>query len=144
MLLTLRSEPSGPQYTLGKLYADGKFLCHTLEDVVREKPGMPVAQWKQHGKTAIPEGTYDLTLEFSPRFGAETLTINNVPGFKGVRMHAGNTENDTEGCPLLGLQVGPQGIVGGTSRPAVALVKTAVRQAVAAGEHVTITIERTL
>lgn len=112
--------------TFGKLFADDTFLCYTLEDPVREIEGQPVATWKIKGKTAIPQGTYRITLETSARFGPETLTVNAVPGFEGVRMHAGNTQADTEGCPLLGMAINAQGLTGGTSRPAVTLVKNTV------------------
>lgn len=138
MLLTLqRTTPPGRPRTFGKLFAaDGHRLCYTLEDEVREVPGQPVAAWKVKGATAIPAGRYRLTLEVSPRFGVDTLTVHDVPGFVGVRMHAGNTESDTEGCPLLGMQVDPRGIVGGTSRPAVQLVRYLVRDAIGRGEAV--------
>ncbi len=136
MNLTLqRTHTTGPA-TFGKLSAEGEFLCYTLEDEVREVPGEPVQTWKIHGATAIPTGRYLVTLENSPRFGPDTLTVNQVPGFIGVRMHAGNTAKDTEGCPLLGLAIHAGGIVGGTSRPAVDLVKHAVKQAWAGGEQV--------
>lgn len=127
MNLSLRRTHAVGNRTFGKLYADGVFLCHTLEDKIREVPGRPPEEWKIHGQTAIPQGVYRVSLERSPRFGDDTLTVHDVPGFVGVRMHAGNTEADTEGCPLLGMQVSDAGIVAGTSRPAVALVRTTVR-----------------
>jgi len=141
MKLTLARNKTSAGRTFGRLLDEnGKFICYVLEDQVREVPGRPVAEWKVHGKTAIPFGEYRITLENSPRFGPSTLTVNAVPGFTGVRMHAGNTEADTEGCPLLGMQVNDSGIVGGTSRPAVALVQSMVRAAIAAGKTVLLSI----
>lgn len=141
MKLTLARYELTPTRTFGKLEAeDGHRLCYTLEDTVREVPGKPVESWKVYGKTAIPAGEYRLTLENSQKFGPDTLTVNAVPGFSGVRMHSGNTEEDTEGCPLLGMQVTPSGIMGGTSRPAVALVKELVRQAISEGRTVTLKV----
>jgi hypothetical protein len=140
MKLTLNRRPSVGGATIGELLEDGARLCFTLEDEIRERVGEPVANWKIRGATAIPAGEYRVTLEMSPRFGADTLTINNVPGFVGVRMHAGNTDRETDGCPLLGLRVTENSIVGGTSAPAVCLVKARVRAALAAGQHVLLTI----
>lgn len=135
MKLTLqRTSPAGSPMTFGKLLADGQFVCYTLEDEVREVQGQPVANWKIKGQTAIPAAEYRITLEHSPRFGPNTLTVHDVPGFVGVRIHAGNTVADTEGCPLLGLQVNGAGIVGGTSGPAVKLVKQLVVNAMSRGE----------
>lgn len=122
--------------TFGKLFADGQFLVYTLEDEVREIEGQSVASWKIKGETAIPSGEYRITLEHSPRFGPNTLTVHDVPGFVGVRIHAGNTAADTEGCPLLGMAVNAHGIVGGTSAPAVKLIKQVVGDAIARGEVV--------
>lgn len=140
-LLLQRITPPGQPRTFGKLLAaDEHQLCYTLEDEVREVPDVPVADWKIKGATAIPAGRYRVTLEFSGRFGADTLTINDVPGFQYIRMHAGNTEKDTEGCPLLGMEIDPHGIVGGTSRPAVKLVQFVVRDALARGEEVWMTV----
>jgi hypothetical protein len=141
MKLTLKRHETNAHRTFGTLMAeDGHRLCYVLEDAVREVEGEPVSSWKIHGKTAIPAGEYQITLEDSPRFGPDTLTVNNVPGFSGVRMHAGNTESDTEGCPLLGMEVTPTGIMGGTSRPAVSLVKQVVQQAIRRGEVVLMTV----
>lgn len=140
MKLTLNRRPSVGGATIGELLADGKFLCYTLEDEIREVPGLPVGHWKIKGVTAIPAGRYRVTMEHSPRFGPQTLTINAVPGFTGVRIHGGNKHEDSEGCPLLGLKVTTTTIVGGTSGPAVKLVKDAVRAALASGQQVWIDI----
>lgn len=140
MRLTINRRPSLGGATIGEMLEDGARLCYTLEDEIREVVGEPVANWKLRGATAIPSGEYRVTLEHSPRFGPDTLTINNVPGFVGVRIHGGNTHENTEGCPLLGLRVTDTTIVSGTSGPAVALVKARVRQALSAGQHVLLTI----
>ncbi len=140
MKLTLQRRASAGGATIGKLHIDGVFACHTLEDEVREIAGQPVSTWKIKGVTAIPQGTYAVTLEQSMRFGPETLSLNTVPGFLYIRMHAGNTSADTEGCILLGMQSTERTLIGGTSRPAVELVKGAVRNALARGEKVTIDI----
>ncbi len=140
MKLTLQRRPSLGGATIGKLYIDGVCACYSLEDEVREIEGVPVSEWKIKGATAIPSGQYRVTLEPSARFGPDTLTIHDVPGFQYIRMHAGNTSADTEGCPLLGMQATETTLIGGTSRPAVALVKSAVRRAISKGEAVTIDV----
>jgi hypothetical protein len=143
-LLLQRTHAAGPR-TFGKLFADGAFLCYTLEDAVREIAGQPVAFWKVKGQTAIPSTAhtgrpYKVTLEDSPRFGQDTATIHGVPGFSYIRMHAGNTQDDTEGCPLLGMAISDSGIRGGTSRPAVMIVREAIRQGLREGGGVWIEV----
>lgn len=140
MKLTLTRRASKGNCTIGRLHIDDVFACATLEDVVREVDGQPVSAWKVKGATAIPVGAYRVTLENSPRFGMDTLTLNDVPGFEYIRMHAGNTSDDTEGCILLGMQATETSLIGGTSRPAVALVKDEVRKAIKRGESVSITV----
>ena len=145
MKLTLKRTHAAGSITFGELFGDGLLLCYTLEDEVREQLGQPVQDWKIHGQTAIPSTSYTnklyrVTLENSPRFGLDTLTIHDVPSFVGVRIHAGNTIADTEGCPLLGMAINDHGIVGGTSGPAVKLVKAAVKQAIAEGAQVLLEI----
>lgn len=136
MIWTLQRWPTVAESTIGELFEQGVRLCYTLEDAIRQVAGQPVAAWKIHGRTAIPVGRYRITLENSPRFGPDTLTVWNVPGYTGVRMHAGNTHADTEGCPLLGMDVTGNTIKGGTSRPAVALVRQRVAEAMRVGELV--------
>ena len=94
MHLRVLREPSTAAATLGILLIDGVFACWTLEDVVR-----PV---KIPGETAIPAGRYDVRLSLSQRFQKVLPEVLAVPGFAGIRIHAGNTQADTHGCVLGG------------------------------------------
>ncbi len=92
--------------TEGELSLNGARECWTLEDRARdldsETPPGEIERVKVQGKTAIPTGRYRVVLEHSARFGPDTLTLISVPGFKYIRVHAGNKADDTEGCPLVG------------------------------------------
>lgn len=74
-------------YTIGKLYINGVFLCSTLEDKVRT---LDTIEDKVYGETAIPEGRYEVILSYSKRFNKILPELLNVPFFKGIRIHAGN------------------------------------------------------
>jgi hypothetical protein len=88
--------------TLGKMYINGVYECETLEDKVREIIDVPVADWKIKAITAIPVGMYKLTLSMSNRFKKVLPELHSVPGYTGVRIHSGNTGQDSEGCILVG------------------------------------------
>ena len=105
MKLTLKRIALRPTYTIGKLYIDYAYFCDTLEDTVRDtnKSGkFDNGEQKIKGKTAIPYGTYEIKWTYSPRFKKYTPQLMNVPSFEGIRVHAGNTSADTEGCLILG------------------------------------------
>lgn len=80
--------------TIGELYVNGEFLAFTLEDPIRAK--------KVDGDTAIPAGNYRVQLTYSERFKKILPILLDVPGFSGIRIHAGNTNKDTLGCLLVG------------------------------------------
>ena len=96
--LLLRSD-FNEEFTLGTFCFAGKFLGFTCEDKDRH---MESGGAKVHGETAIPRGYYRMTVSMSNRFKKLMPEIKDVPGFSGVRIHGGNTHEDTEGCPLLG------------------------------------------
>lgn len=105
MKLTLKRIALRPTYTIGKLYIDDAYFCDTLEDTVRDtnKSGkFDNGEQKIKGKTAIPYGTYEIKWTYSPRFKKYTPQLMSVPSFEGIRVHAGNTSADTEGCLILG------------------------------------------
>ena len=121
MKLTLERVKLGEDYTVGKLSADGKFICYTLEDKVREEDGISVDKWKVYAKTAIPKGTYSVSITMSNRFKTRLPLLADVPGFTGVRIHTGNSSKDTEGCILVG--AGWDGKSGWISSSAVAFAQ---------------------
>ena len=94
MKITLKRIFKGNQYTIGKLYIDGEYFCDTLEDAVRPE--------KIKNETAIPAGTYDVILNMSNRFKKILPLLLKVPNYEGVRIHSGNTKEDTSGCILVG------------------------------------------
>lgn len=105
MKLTIKRIALRSTYTIGKLYIDGNYFCDVLEDTVRDlnKNGkFDNGEKKVYAKTAIPYGTYEIKWTYSPRFKKYTPQLMNVPSFEGIRIHAGNTSADTEGCLLLG------------------------------------------
>lgn len=91
--------------TLGLLFIDGVFACYTLEDEPRKA--------KIKGETRIPEGTYKVELRIIgthhqkylkkyPYMHLGMLHITGVPNFTNILIHIGNTDDDTDGCLLVG------------------------------------------
>jgi len=104
----IRDDDPSQAHNWGKFFVDKLFFGETLEDTDRylEVPGTE----KVYGDSAIPRGRYKVTLTYSPHFKRILPEIHDVPGFSGVRIHGGNKEDDTLGCPLLGQTRTPTGI----------------------------------
>ncbi len=116
MKLLLKRIALRDTYTIGKLYVDNHYFCDTLEDKVRDlnKDGdlNDAGEGKVAGQTAIPYGTYKVTMDVqSPKFSQRASyawckgylpRLLNVPQFDGIMIHSGNTADHSSGCILCG------------------------------------------
>ena len=153
MFLEVKRTQLGSDATNGELYIDKVRECFTLEDEVRVGP-------KVYGETAVPAGVYEITLRtiggfhdrtkkhydnkrgFGPGWHQGMLWVRNIPGFKFILIHPGNDQFDTLGCLLVGqtqqdLDKNKDGFIG-QSRAAYESLYPKVRDALLAGERVTI------
>lgn len=137
MLLIVKRDPSTENSTPGRLFemhgGKERFICYTLEDVVRTGP-------KIAGKTAIPAGEYQCTISYSARFKRPLPLLHNVPNFTGIRIHGGNTHENTEGCLLVGRVRNSSDRISNCA-PALAEVMRLISNATDRRERVTIRIE---
>lgn len=118
MELTLKRIALRSEYTIGKLYVDGEYVCDTIEDTVRDldKDGkFANGEVKIPGKTAIPYGRYEVTMKvrspkysnfskysWAKKYDGYLPRLLNVPHFDGVLIHVGNSALDSEACVLVG------------------------------------------
>ena len=102
-------------YTIGRLaiveevideYSTGtaeRYFCDTLEPTWRDYEH---GAYKVKGRSAIPEGRYAVVISYSPKFKQWLPILLGGPKFnrkwQGIRIHAGNCSEDTEGCILVG------------------------------------------
>ncbi|QDP64171.1 MAG: hypothetical protein Unbinned2250contig1000_30 [Prokaryotic dsDNA virus sp.] len=124
-----------------------KFLCYTLEDEPRKV--------KVNGETCIPVGIYDLgfrkvgrlndkyAFRF-PELHVGMIEIQDVPNFKYILIHCGNTDEDTSGCLLLGdtqenNNIRENGFVGKSTQAYFRIYKY-ISDALSSGEECTIMI----
>ena len=77
---------------------EGACFCDTLEPTWRDYAH---GGRKIKGRSAIPEGRYAVVISWSPKMKQWLPILLGVPMFSGIRIHAGNTAEDTEGCILV-------------------------------------------
>lgn len=75
---------------LGRIFMGDTCICYTLENATK----------------AIPAGLYSIENSKSPKFGRDLplLFSDKVPSRRGVRIHAGNTYQDSAACVLVGMK----------------------------------------
>lgn len=126
-LLKLERFVFKPDWTIGRLFINDAQRGYIIEDEIRET--------KVHGETAIPYGTYKLGVRQSPKFSStffwndakkklitqkefrsglfgggyvphDLIWVLDVPNFQFILFHWGNTDDDTEGCLVVGNSIG--------------------------------------
>jgi len=147
MKLVLKRYSENEESTLGLIFVDGVFSVYSLEDEGRDKKVMH--------ETRIPAGTYKIVLatwgghherysKMFPEIHKGMLLLQNVPGFTGILIHIGNTDDDTSGCLLVGNTVNNNKIASGylgDSKEAYKRFYFPIAKAISDGEEVTITVE---
>lgn len=157
MKILVRRISKREKYTIGWLYINGKKFCDTIEDKDRGlKQTMPLSQiqrMKVYGETAIPSGTYTVSMNKpSPKYRQKAQTdtfykfccdnmprIENVSGYEGVLIHPGVDEHSSAGC----LIVGENTIVGKVTNSRTTFKKLwqLLFAAYKQGEQITLTIQ---
>ena len=97
--LYIAQETNGDNPGLGQPFTKGLQICDTLEPTWRDYVN---GAYKVKGRSAIPEGRYAVVISWSPKMKQWLPILLGVPKFSGIRIHAGNTAQDTEGCILVG------------------------------------------
>ena len=111
MLITVDRFVSDSETTISHVSVDGQFICFGLEDEFRTQ--------KVKGETRIPAGRYKIGVRreggFHQRYAARfadmhegMLHVLDVPNFQFILIHVGNTQKDTEGCLLVGMNAQTQ------------------------------------
>lgn len=156
MELTLERKWCKSTYSIGKLYINGVLFCNTCEDKDRNLTSSmsadEIKKIKVQNETAIPKGTYQITLDVvSPKysnytkypwakeFGGKLPRLTNVPGFDGVLIHVGNSAADSSGCILVGENKAVGKVLNSTAT--FKKLYSKLKEASSKGEKITITIK---
>ena len=141
-------------YTIGKLYADGDYVCDCIEDTDRgltsDMPLEEILQRKVARLTAIPSGTYAVTMNVqSPKFAQYAYykkyckgylpRLIGVPGFEGILIHCGSSAASSAGCLIVGYNT-HKGRVTDSRKAWEKLMRRYLMPAKMLGKKITITI----
>lgn len=140
-------------YTISRMFVDGKRFYEALEDrdrgLKRTDSLEHIRKVKVPGETAIPSGTYEITLNVvSPKYkaikwyrdlcGGRMPRLLNVPGFDGILIHPGSTALDSAGCILCGRNTAKGKLT--SSRDTFKALYKRMEEAADRGEKITIEI----
>jgi hypothetical protein len=152
MLLTLTRDVFTDTATLGTLTVtydlEGTprafgFTCEDVDRDLHQTDPLPeIEARKVKGKTAIPAGRYRVQWTWSPKYRRYMPILVDVPGYQGIRIHSGNTAEDTEGCILPGLTRDVTAMSVGKSRDAARWLDGQIEAHARAGEAIWIEIVR--
>ena len=145
MKLTVVRTQFGTDATNGILLVDGVFENYTLEDQYQAVKVMH--------ETCIPEGTYEIKFrtvggfheKYKTRYGNShygMLHLQDVPKFTYKLIHAGNTDEHTSGCLIVGetqqdLDISDDGFIGHSGK-AYSKLYNKVAKELLLGKEVTI------
>ena len=127
-----------------------EYLCDTLEPPVlamkttvsQDAVLRSVEKARSLKPFAIPEGRYAVVITYSPKFQEWLPLLLGGPDFnrlfQGIRIHAGNTVKDTQGCILVGQNLKPGCVF--NSRIWLKRLKDMIVEAKERGEAVWITV----
>lgn len=147
---------NGKDYCISHIYVNGEYVCDAVEDVDRgldqRMPISEISKRKVYRMTAIPTGTYTLTMNVpSPKFAQMDYykryckgympRLLNVPGFDGILIHRGSSANSSAGCVIVGYNT-IKGNVTDSQKAWEKLMKTYLMPAKVLGENITYIITR--
>ena len=135
----------GKDATNGLLFVNGVFENYTLEDQYQAVKVMH--------ETCIPEGTYDIKFrtvggfheKYKKKYGNShfgMLHLQDVPNFTYILIHAGNTDEHTSGCLIVGetqqdLDISDDGFIGHSGKADLKLYNKVAKELLL-GKSVTI------
>jgi len=147
------------QYCISHVYINDVYSHDCIEDIDRGLDQSwslaDIKAKKVKSKTAIPTGTYKVTLNVvSPKFGASTYAggyyknfcqgkvprLLNVPGYDGILIHKGTNENSSAGCLIVGYNKVVGAVV--DSQKVFERIYKQMKEAIAKGESIEYCIMR--
>ena len=140
-------------YTIGRFFVNGTRFHESLEDPDRGLDSSmsldKIKALKIAGQTAIPAGTYKVTMSVSAKYKDRSWAkkynglvpeIVGVPGYSGVRIHPANKASEVEGCVAIGENKVRGGVIN-SQKTYFELMDKYLMPAWYAGEEMSITIK---